>query len=149
MNTTELKALAEKATPGPWIAAGPSFGAEHAVYYEDVVVDREGDEDDTFQVCQSPTGLEEQSSNDMEFIGAANPAAILTLIADLESAQDERRALLATEQNLREELAALKASIGEPVAWLSPGRERLEFSRPDTVYGSHTIPLYAIKDKQP
>ncbi len=30
----------------------------------------------------------------------------------------------------------------EPVAWMSPGKERLEFSRADTVYGSHTIPLY-------
>jgi hypothetical protein len=30
----------------------------------------------------------------------------------------------------------------KPVAWMSPSRERLEFSRADTVYGSHTIPLY-------
>ena len=30
----------------------------------------------------------------------------------------------------------------EPVAWMSPGKERLEYSRKDTVYGSHTIPLY-------
>jgi hypothetical protein len=30
----------------------------------------------------------------------------------------------------------------QPVAWMSPNRERLEFSRKDTVYGSHTIPLY-------
>jgi hypothetical protein len=30
----------------------------------------------------------------------------------------------------------------EPVAWMSQGKERLEFSRKDTVYGSHTIPLY-------
>jgi hypothetical protein len=30
----------------------------------------------------------------------------------------------------------------EPVAWMSPGKERLEFSRKDTVYGSHTLPLY-------
>ena len=30
----------------------------------------------------------------------------------------------------------------EPVAWMSPNKERLEFSRKDTVYGSHTIPLY-------
>lgn len=30
-----------------------------------------------------------------------------------------------------------------PIAWMSPGKERLEFSRADTVYGSHTIPLYA------
>ena len=31
----------------------------------------------------------------------------------------------------------------EPVAWMSPGKECLEFSRKDTVYGSHTVPLYA------
>jgi hypothetical protein len=31
----------------------------------------------------------------------------------------------------------------QTVAWMSPNRERLEFSRNDTVYGSHTIPLYA------
>ena len=34
------------------------------------------------------------------------------------------------------------AVAAEPVAWMSPGKERLEFSRQDTVYGSHTIPLY-------
>jgi hypothetical protein len=32
--------------------------------------------------------------------------------------------------------------VAEPVAWMSPGKERLEFARKDTVYGSHTIPLY-------
>jgi hypothetical protein len=37
--------------------------------------------------------------------------------------------------------AALQHS-GEPVAWMSPNKQSLEFSRPDTVYGSHTIPLY-------
>jgi hypothetical protein len=31
---------------------------------------------------------------------------------------------------------------GEPVAWMSPNKQSLEFSRPETVYGSHTIPLY-------
>lgn len=30
----------------------------------------------------------------------------------------------------------------KPVAWMSINKERLEFSRADTVYGSHTIPLY-------
>jgi hypothetical protein len=39
--------------------------------------------------------------------------------------------------------AALKHSESEPVAWMSPNKQSLEFSRPDTVYGSHTIPLYA------
>jgi hypothetical protein len=40
-------------------------------------------------------------------------------------------------------LAAAPAPDVQPVAWMSPNRERLEFSRNDTVYGSHTIPLYA------
>jgi hypothetical protein len=40
--------------------------------------------------------------------------------------------------------AAIEAlQSGEPVAWMSPNKQSLEFSRPDTVYGSHTIPLYA------
>lgn len=33
----------------------------------------------------------------------------------------------------------------EPMAWMSPGKERLEFSRKDTVYGSHTVPLYTAE----
>lgn len=37
---------------------------------------------------------------------------------------------------------ALAQEEQEPVAWMSRGKERLEFSRPDTVYGSHTIPLF-------
>lgn len=36
----------------------------------------------------------------------------------------------------------------EPVAWMSPGKERLEFSRKDTVYGSHTIPLYTTPPRR-
>ena len=41
-------------------------------------------------------------------------------------------------------LEALLAELepAEPVAWMSPGKETLEFARQDTVYGSHTIPLY-------
>ena len=66
-------------------------------------------------------------------------------LEDLNDAVPELRRLAEVER----QYLALKASIGEPVAWLSPGRERLEFSRPDTVYGSHTIPLYAIKDNHP
>ena len=31
----------------------------------------------------------------------------------------------------------------EPVAWMSPLRETLQFVRKDTVFGSNTIPLYA------
>lgn len=48
---------------------------------------------------------------------------------------------IATYRDLKAKLNAL-----EPVAWMSPGKERLEFSRPDTVYGSHTIPLVKLTD---
>jgi hypothetical protein len=42
-----------------------------------------------------------------------------------------------------EAIAVVKQMMqAEPVAWMSPGKERIEFSRKDTVYGSHTIPLH-------
>jgi len=43
-------------------------------------------------------------------------------------------------ENLRK--AIEEAEKVEPVAWMSPNKERLEFARKDTVYGTHTIPLY-------
>jgi hypothetical protein len=46
------------------------------------------------------------------------------------------------QQYTIEEPLKAAPTVVEPVAWMSPGRERLEFSRADTVYGSHTIPLY-------
>lgn len=81
MTTTELKKLAEAATPGPWMAAGPSFGGEFPVYCDEVVVDREHDDDDGYGICQASTGLEKESTHDMSYIAAANPAAILKLLA--------------------------------------------------------------------
>ena len=51
------------------------------------------------------------------------------------------------QSNNYDAIEALRQALAqpeqEPVAWMSPGKERLEFSRKDTVYGSHTIPLYA------
>jgi hypothetical protein len=97
---SELKRLAESATAGLWVAAGPSFGSDSPQYMEEVLVDREGDEDDTYTVCQATTGLEKESSHDMEFIAAANPANVLALIAEIER---------------------LKGGQGEPVALLMLG----------------------------
>ncbi len=107
MNTTELKELAEKATPGPWSheeidPTDPEWGA--------CEVFTEGR--DTFvatHVCRV---------NDAAYIAAANPAEILELIAQLEDAQGEIRALRATEAGLRDRLAALEKAImdAEPVA---------------------------------
>ena len=46
------------------------------------------------------------------------------------------------------EMLALRQRIDDApvVAWMSPGKERLEFSLPSTVYGSHTIPLISKED---
>jgi hypothetical protein len=89
MDTTELKKLAEAATQGPWVAAGPSFGSDKPQYLEEVLVDREGDEDDTYTVCQAPAGLQYESSHDMAFIAAAHPAAVLAMIAEIDRLKAE------------------------------------------------------------
>ena len=176
MKTTELKALAEKATPGPWETRTTTH--EPAGFVQGPPVDDMPYRAEILGDDYTGFGDDEQKARDVAYVAAANPAAILTLVADLESAQDERRALRAAEQNLREELAALKASIGEPVRyewrWLNPAGvnaspEELEWKTPapknlesqqefiDRLlsfrYNEKPVigvrPLYAIKDKQP
>ena len=65
-------------------------------------------------------------------------------IAELEAECLDTDVRLATaiesREQMRDQLAEIAAT--EPVAWMSPGKERLEFSRKDTVYGSHTIALF-------
>jgi hypothetical protein len=48
----------------------------------------------------------------------------------------------AQRDELRDRMESATVLDADPVAWMSPKKERLEFSRADTVYGSHTIPLY-------
>ena len=62
----ELKALAVAATPGPWV------DGVHTVWQDDYVTDYD-------MVCKM------MSHEDSAYIAAANPAAILTLIAKVES----------------------------------------------------------------
>jgi hypothetical protein len=82
--------------------------------------------------------------------------------AELQQAREERTALLVNEQNLREELAALRASLSKPVAYsmtsngghtgnlyedLEHAQERKAFMDqewPDLV--RDIVPLFAIKD---
>jgi len=40
----------------------------------------------------------------------------------------------------------LTKSEPEPVAWINATGDYCQISRPDTVYGSHTIPLYCKED---
>lgn len=77
MNTTELKKLAEAATPGPWItddwASTDSDGAIN-VCGTSVMAPK--------SLCGVFTvALEGDGTNDVDYIAAANPAAILKLLA--------------------------------------------------------------------
>lgn len=154
MKTTELKALAEKATPGPWETRTTTH--EPAGFVQGPPVDDMPYRAEILGDDYTGFGDDEQKARDVAYVAAANPAAILTLIADLESAQDERRALLATEQNLREELAALKASIGEPVGgyWWNTESLQTKMIEKGQVWTASDKwvfigSLYAIKDNHP
>ena len=82
-----IRAAAEAATPGPWYAAGPSFGAPLPKYINCVIVENEdGDADD---ICIAPLGCAAISTNDLTFIATANPAAILELLDRLEAAEKD------------------------------------------------------------
>ena len=89
LDLNELERLAEAATQGPWIACGPSFGAALPKYLNEVVVDIPDSEEDGIEICQPPTGLDKESSRDMEFIGAANPAVVLELVRRLREAEKD------------------------------------------------------------
>ena len=89
IDTKELRRLAQAASPGPWIAAGPSFGESLPKYLNEVVIDRAGDEDDGYSICGAPLGLDKEGSDDMAFVAAANPATITELLDRLEAAESD------------------------------------------------------------
>lgn len=152
MNITELKALAEKATPGPWLHE------KENVHTGGVCSVNQGGEP-WFEVW-SPNWMDAPAKNneaDAAYIAAANPAEILELIAQLEDAQGEIRALRATEQNLRDRLAQVEAehaallkaiSDAEPVACSHFTDEQISRSMNGTglwVYATRGEPLYTLE----
>ena len=88
MNIEELKRLAEAATPGPWVS--------HPKGYYGAVCRA----DDPYDLVAVTHGQRRNNVLANEaYIAAANPAAILELIAKIDRAQAEIRAL---EDKLRE-----------------------------------------------
>lgn len=80
----ELRMIAEAATEGPWVAAGPSFGGDKPAYLHDVVVDNPDSDFDGFSILPMH---DQESNEDMEYIAAFNPVtavALLDRIAELE-----------------------------------------------------------------
>ena len=109
IDINELRRLTQAATPGPWIAAGPSFGESLPKHLNEVVVDREGDEDDGYSICNTPIGLDQECSDDMAFIAAANPLAIEELLDRLEAAEKSDAESIAMYRKARDERDNLRA----------------------------------------
>lgn len=77
LNIAELKAAAEKATAGPWSVAMTGRGLHVITVKDNVYVDT---------ICQWAGDHPERTDN-LKFIAASNPQAILSLIARLEKAE--------------------------------------------------------------
>lgn len=82
MNLTQLKQAAEAATPGPWMAAGPSFGDPMPRWLDSVVQDDGSGTDSPIDICR------DAETSDAEFIAACDPQTILKLIAIARAARD-------------------------------------------------------------
>jgi Ead/Ea22-like protein len=102
---TTLRQLAEAATPGPWIEAGPSFGAPLPVRLDSVVTDFE-DEDENVTVCDDVV-----DPDDCAYIAAANPAAILALLDDLDQTNEMNAQLREQNTALDKACAELEAKV--------------------------------------
>lgn len=84
MNIEELKRLAEAATPGPWAAAISSNMVNGVCA--------------TFEtICETGKNID-----DALYIAAANPAAVLELIAEIERVTKQRDELLEALKDARE-----------------------------------------------
>jgi hypothetical protein len=90
----ELRRLAEAATDGPWIAAGPAFGGSTPKYLNDVVVDNPDSELDCLSIFPLPN---EEATEDMEYIAAFNPVTAIALLDRITELEKEIAELNAQE----------------------------------------------------
>lgn len=113
-DTNKLKELAERATPGPWRTGD---GEESL---PDCVLSGE------FVIC-------EHAGDDVDFIAAANPQAILGLIERLDKAEhhwanenSNNMALIAEVERLNDELSACTEHPGGCGYWREAAKRRAE-----------------------
>lgn len=130
---SELKAAALAATPGPWVCVDDGWSdGDHA----NITSDERSDSSiiDIAQINGGGTESDfdhpfstEQQAN-AAFIAAANPAAILALLAELEevtmqrdNAQSSRDLHAKVNTGLNERLIAAEAKLATPVRLPNPG----------------------------
>lgn len=123
----ELKRLAEAATPGPWEASN-YFGKRFIANIEVIAMDADGQRR---VILQGNQNFMEEAVANVAFAAAANPAAILALIAEnerldatchefasqAEFAKRQKEHLLAERDQLRAEVERLRASR---LYWVAP-----------------------------
>lgn len=76
IDTTKLRELAQKATPGPWYVSAP---AEQTVWYD--IKDRR------YPIADTSGGFTDDGN--AEHIAAANPAVVLALLDDLQAMRED------------------------------------------------------------
>lgn len=137
LDLAALRALAEKATPGQWIAARTSWGmtVEHSAG-EMLFVE-------TYGVTWTPNPA------DAEFIAAFNPSAALALLARVEEA--EARIADAWDEGFmdrarRDIWHAPRGAVPRPPASLNPYRsKRVLMTHPHNGHGENDICMYCLK----
>lgn len=102
VNKQALRALAEKATPGPWVRDEGN----------DVSVSEDGDEGYWEWQEAGPAQFHdmrgEQAGADADFCAAANPDTVLALLDEIEALQAERERLRSIISDLQEAIEASK-----------------------------------------
>jgi hypothetical protein len=102
----KLKALAEAATPGPWTVSEEHESASFQGYVA-------GDADGWIAIF----GTANQDADNADYVAAANPAAVLELIADVEANRHEREVVCANYDQLKAENEELRKDA-ERYQWL-------------------------------
>ncbi len=93
IDTTKLRELAQKATPGPWYVSAP---AEQTVWYD--IKDRR------YPIADTSGGFTDDGN--AEYVAAANPAVVLSLLDEIDAKEGTiaiiSAALFAAEKELGE-----------------------------------------------
>jgi len=98
MNIEELKRLAEAATPGPW--------STYMITMQNMCIRKMNK--CGYEECEIARNVHH---NNAAYIAAANPAAILELIAEVEALRDQVNGLTGTADRAQAEIRAMEDKL--------------------------------------
>ena len=105
------------------------------------------------RVVLSANVIDDQRAKDCSYVAALHPAAILSLLDELQTLREERTAWRVTAENAEAELSAIKASLGEPVyqlklsdgTWIDQTADSYRYNQKE--FSKDTRILYALTNK--